>query len=78
MFIAETWHFVRSSFNMQYLHAKSRVYNNELSTCPEYSQRSSYYISQFAPKALSAMRSSLTAVAASSKFKAEMAHFACF
>jgi hypothetical protein len=33
---------------------------------------------QFAPKALSAMRSSFTAVAASSKFRAEMAHLACF
>jgi len=33
---------------------------------------------QFAPSAPNAMRSSLTAVAASSKFSADMAHFACF
>jgi hypothetical protein len=33
---------------------------------------------QFAPRALKAIRNSLTAVAASSKFKAEIAHLACF
>jgi hypothetical protein len=33
---------------------------------------------QIAPKAFKAMRSSLTAVAESSKFSAEIAHLACF
>jgi hypothetical protein len=33
---------------------------------------------QFAPRALNAVRNSFTAVAASSKFSADIAHFACF